>query len=131
MLRKLVAQTPVRTPTLAWATVLHDVGKPVVALKNDGKNFNGQELEGARLVRAIGERFKLSRSEIDQVAALIENHLKFREVFKMRESTLQRWVREPFFPELLELHKADAASSDGNLAAYEFCASRLEDYTRQ
>jgi poly(A) polymerase len=68
----------------------------------------------------------MSRVEIGQIELLLLNVSKFREVFKMREATLERFVREPFFDELLALHKADASASDGNLAFYEFAISRRD-----
>src|SRR5205823_4036326 len=74
----------------------------------------------------VGERLKMSRNDVDAIRALVSERLKFREVFQMRESTLQRFVREPYFDELLEFHRADAIASDGNLAFYEFCNSRRQ-----
>jgi poly(A) polymerase len=44
----------------------------------------------------------------------------------MRESTLQRFIRQEGFDELLAFHKADALALDGNLAFYEYCSVRLE-----
>ncbi len=49
----------------------------------------------------------------------------------MRDATLQRWVREPHFELLLELHRAEAICLDGNLAAWEFCSSLFRDYQRR
>jgi poly(A) polymerase len=48
----------------------------------------------------------------------------------MREATLERFVRQPGFAELLELHRAQSIASDGNLAFYEFCLSRHQDALR-
>jgi poly(A) polymerase len=116
---------PQRTPSLAWAALLHDVGKPVAAKRSGGKNFNGHELDGARLARAIAIRLKMPRDQVETIASMLEVHLKFKDVFQMREATLQRFVQQTGFEELLALHKADALATDGNLAFYEFCASRL------
>jgi poly(A) polymerase len=116
---------PGASPSLAWAVVLHDVGKPVAARRSAGKNFNGHELDGAKLARAIAMRLKMPRDQVDAIASLVEDHLKFKGVFQMREATLQRFIQQPNFEELLSLHKADAIATDGNLAFYEFCASRL------
>ncbi|MCM2321779.1 MAG: CCA tRNA nucleotidyltransferase [Oligoflexia bacterium] len=126
ILRCLEEQNPVRTPTLAWGAVLHDVGKPGAAVRSGGKNFNGHEADGAKLAGSIGARLKMARSDLDRVTAIVQDHLKFKDVFQMRESTLERFVRQPHFEELLAVHKADSLASDGNLAYYEFCASRLE-----
>ena len=126
MLEFLVIQNPVRSLTLAWSVVLHEVGKPVVARMNEEKNFNGYEHESAKIAEKVADRLKLSRADTEQIVKMIVEHMKFRDVFQMRESTLQRWIREEYFEELLAFHKADAVSSDGNLAYYEFCLSRLE-----
>lgn len=123
----LVLKNPYRSPALTWATLLHNVGKPIVAERNEGKNFNGHEVEGAKIARKIAERLKFSRTEVETIASLIEDHLKFRDVFKMREATLQRFILQPHFEELLALHQADAIASDGNLAYHEFSLSRLEE----
>jgi tRNA nucleotidyltransferase/poly(A) polymerase len=116
--------SPSRSPALGWAALLYDVGKPEALRRNGGKNFNGHETIGAGMVRAIGERLRMTRADIDRIAAMLEDLPKFRDAFKMREATLERFVREPYFDELLELHRAQALSSDGNLAFYEYCAHR-------
>jgi tRNA nucleotidyltransferase/poly(A) polymerase len=115
-----------RSVPLAWAALLYDVGKPVALKLNDERNFNGHEALGADIVRAVGGRLRMPRSDIDRIAALLEELLKFRDAFNMREATLERFVREPFFDELLELHRVVALSSDGNLAFYEYCAHRRQ-----
>ena len=127
LLQQLARQTPKRSFTLGWAALLHDIGKPLASRRSGGKNFNGHEVEGARIAMAVADRFKMSRGEALRISAMIENHLKFKDVFQMRESTLQRFIREPFFDELLTLHKADASASDGNLAFHEFCEFKLKE----
>jgi len=128
MVQTLVEQNPVRSANLLWAAVLHEVGKPMALKANKGKNFNGHEIESAKLAQIITQRFKMSRADADRISMMVGEHTKFKEVFQMRESTLQRFIREPNFAELLALHKADATASDGNLAYYEFCSNRLEAF---
>jgi len=105
MLRFLEKENPVRSATLSWAAILLDAG---------------------RLALSVGLRLKMSREEIDQIVAIVQDQLKFKDVFKMREATLLRFLKQPHFEELLALHKADALATDGNLAYYEFCSTRLE-----
>jgi poly(A) polymerase len=38
-------------------------------------------------------------------SALLAGHLRFKDVKQMRESTLKRFLRQPHFDELLELHR--------------------------
>lgn len=127
ILDNLAKKRPRRGVPLCWAALLHDVGKPVAAVRNERKNFNGHEIDGVRIAESVCRRLRLSGDEISTVVALINDHLKFRDVFNMREATLQRWLREPYFEELLSLHHADAIATDGNLAYYEFCAKRHEE----
>ena len=126
MLEFLAHQKPVRSVTLSWAAVLHEVGKPIASSLSSGKNFNGHEIESAKLAKVISQRLRMPKADCDRIAILVGDHLKFREVFQMRESTLQRFIRQEHFEDLLSFHEADAASSDGNLAYYEFCFSRLQ-----
>lgn len=125
-LRFLDKESAKRSFILGWAAVLMDTGKSIAWMKNQGKNFNGHETEAARQALSIGFRLKMAREEVDQIVAIVQDQLKFRDVFKMREATLLRFLRQPHFEELLALHQADALATDGNLSYYEFCASRLE-----
>ncbi|MFZ9596000.1 MAG: CCA tRNA nucleotidyltransferase [Bdellovibrionia bacterium] len=128
MLRVLAEQTPERSQALAWAAILHDVGKPEALRLTHGKNFNGHEQESVKLIRKITERLRMSRADSELISDLVEELTQFKEVFQMRESTLQRFIRRPYFEELLALYKADAVATDGNLAFYEFAFSRFEAF---
>jgi poly(A) polymerase len=125
-LRLLAEQNLHRSSTLSWMAVLHEIGKPIAFQLNERKNFNAHEIEGAKVVEKVTNRLKVSRDDSKKIAAMVSSHLKFKEVFQMREATLQRFIREDYFEELLAFHKADAMASDGNLAYYEFCLSRLD-----
>lgn len=126
VLRSLGRESAGRSRPLGWAALLHEAGKPGAARRSAGKNYNGHEVDGAKVAFTIGTRLKMSREEIDAICAMIAEHLKFKDVFQMREATLQRFIREPYFEELLALHKAEALSTDGNLAFHEYCLSRYE-----
>ncbi len=112
---------------LVWAAVLHETGKAKLYRASRVRNFNGHEVEGAKLAKNVGDRLRLPRQDVNRVVAIIENHLHFGDVFKMRESTLQRFIGQSYFENLLAFHRADATITDGNLAYYEFCVSRLKD----
>jgi len=123
-------QNPKRSLTECWAVVLHNVGKVIAAERSGGKNFNEHEIEAARIARSVCDRIKLSRAEADEVIALVGDQLKFRDAFKMREATLQRFVREPHFEKLIKIHRAEAMASDGNLAFYEFTLAKFNEYKK-
>lgn len=131
MLTLLAKEYPARSTVLSWGVLLRDIGKPRAAQRSGGHNFNGYEIDGSTIAKDILRRLRLTNDEQAQILALIQEHIKFKDVFQMREATLQRWIRQPFFPELMKLHRIDALSSDGNLAFYEFAKSRYDAYLSQ
>ena len=114
---------PGASPTLAWGVLLHDVGKPPTfrppSETGDRIRFDGHVDVGVRMAEAICRRLRFANEETEQVKALVANHMKFKDVAKMRKSTLKRFVRQPRFSEHLELHRLDCSASHGRLDAYQ------------
>ena len=112
------------SPTLAWGVLLHDVGKPATFKPPSGPNgrirFDEHVEVGARMAIEICRRLRFSNEETEQIAALVANHLRFKDVLQMKDSTLKRFVRLNRFEEHLELHRLDCTASHGNLENYEF-----------
>lgn len=112
------------SPTLAWGALLHDVGKPTAfrsaAETGDRIRFDRHVEIGVRIAQEICSRYRFSNTEIEQTVSLVANHMRFKDVPQMRESTLKRFVRLPQFDEHLELHRIDCLSSHGNLDNWEF-----------
>jgi poly(A) polymerase len=111
-----------RNPSLelALGVLLHDVGKPPTFRVAERIRFDGHVEEGVKLAHALLNRLRFPNHTIEQVEALIANHMKFRETPHMRESTLKRFIRMPDFEEHMELHRLDCLSSHGHLDNYEF-----------
>jgi tRNA nucleotidyltransferase/poly(A) polymerase len=114
------------TPALALGVLLHDVGKPGTFRVAERIRFDGHVELGERIAREILNRLRFSNAEIDQVIALIANHMRFSHVHQMRESTLKRMLRLNRFEEHLELHRLDCSSSHGHLENYEFAKTKFE-----
>jgi len=110
------------SPTLAWGVLLHDIGKPPTfrsaAETGDRIRFDGHVDVGVRMADELCRRLRFSNDDTDQIKALVANHMKFKDVAQMRQSTLKRFVRLPQFDEHLELHRLDCQSSHGKLDAY-------------
>ena len=129
----MLENLPPRPPaTLAWAVLLHDVGKPPTfksAQKTgDRIRFDGHAEIGARMAAAICRRLRFSVDDTEQIESLVANHLRFKDVFQMRPATLKRFARLPGFEEEhLELHRQDCLASHGNLDAYEFVRRFLRE----
>ena len=115
------------TGTLAFGALLHDVGKPPTFRVAERIRFDGHVEEGVRLAHDILGRLRFSRDEAAQVEALVANHMKFKDVPRMKESTLKRFLRLPRFDEHLELHRLDCLASHGNLETYELVRRKLAE----
>ena len=55
----------------------------------------------------ILNRLRFSNEDCEQILALIQHHMQFGDVMKMKQSTLKRFLRLPKFEEHLALHRAD------------------------
>jgi tRNA nucleotidyltransferase/poly(A) polymerase len=115
------------TPTLALGVLLHDVGKPGTFRVAERIRFDGHVELGERIARDILTRLRFSNADMDQVIALIRNHMRFKHVPEMRDSKLKRMLRMDRFEEHLELHRLDCASSHGHFENYEFAKSKFEE----
>ena len=115
------------TPTLALGVLLHDAGKPGTFRVADRIRFDGHVELGERIARDILTRLRFSNADIDQVIALIANHMRFKHVLEMRDSKLKRMLRMDRFEEHLELHRLDCNSSHGHLENYEFAKAKFEE----
>jgi putative nucleotidyltransferase with HDIG domain len=113
-------------PTLALGVLLHDVGKPpTFRVAPDRIRFDNHVSVGTRMAQEIGRRLRFSQEQVAMVSALVENHLRFADVHRMKESTLKRFLRLEKFEEHLELHRLDCLSSHRNLENYGFMRSKL------
>lgn len=115
------------SPTLALAVLLHDVGKPPTFSVRDRIRFDGHAEVGAKMTEEIGARLRLPSRQIGQVAALVANHLRFKDLPQMRRSTQLRFVRMADFDEHLELHRLDCQASHGHLENYHLARKILEE----
>ncbi|MFC1694315.1 CCA tRNA nucleotidyltransferase [Candidatus Latescibacterota bacterium] len=114
------------SPTLAFAVLLHDVGKPVTITKTDRLRFHRHEEAGAAIAVRILKHLRFSRDTIARVEALVRNHMRFMHVKQMRRSTLKRFIAMDGFDELLELFRLDCLASHGSLDLYEFVKDELQ-----
>jgi poly(A) polymerase len=114
--------------TLAWGALLHDVGKPATfRVAPDRIRFDGHVEVGVKIAEEICRRLRFSNDEAAQILALVDNHMRFGHVTRMKESTLKKFLRIPAFDEHLALHRADSLASHRNLATYELIRRKLAE----
>ena len=114
--------------TLAWGALLHDVGKPpTFRVAPDRIRFDNHVEVGVKMTEGICRRLRFSNDETEQILALVDNHMRFGHVSRMKESTLKRFLRMPAFEEHLALHRADCLASHRNLSTYEFIQQKRSE----
>jgi poly(A) polymerase len=113
--------------TLALGVLFHDVGKPSTFRVAGRIRFDGHVEAGVAIANRILTRLRFSSEEIEQVLALVANHMRFVDAPRMKESTLKRFLRMPKFEEHLELHRADCLASHGKLDTHEFVRRKLAE----
>ena len=118
---------PVSFP-LAFAAILHDVGKPrTFARTPDRYTFHRHEHVGKQMAEAIADRLRLSTAEKTRIAWLVEKHQYLADAPTMRASKLKPILVHPGIRELLELHRADALATGKGLDHVTFCERMLRD----
>lgn len=124
--KHMLAMLDMPAPTLAWGVLLHDVGKPGTYKVSDRIRFNGHAKEGVKIAENICKRLRMPNQHTTRIIDLVKHHMRFMQVREMRESRRKRFLREPFFPELLELHRIDCMACGARLRNYEFCKAELK-----
>jgi poly(A) polymerase len=120
------------TLTVALGVLLHDVAKPpTFDDSTDRIRFNGHDKLGAQMAGEILRRLKFPTEVITRVQSLIEDHLKFINVRKMKTATLKRFLRKPHFDEDLELHRIDCLAGPGTLETYHFMKAKLAEFSAE
>jgi putative nucleotidyltransferase with HDIG domain len=117
---------------LAWATLLHDVGKPPTFARGEDRiRFHNHHTVGSRMAVQILERLRAPRALVDEVGACIENHMNFMNVEKMRLSTLKQLLARPTFADELELHRVDCLASHRMLDNYDFLKTKQSEFAAE
>ena len=121
-------------PVLAFGTLLHDVGKPPTQTRTDRIRFNGHDEAGAVLAEAICRRLRLSTTDTARVTTLVREHLRVKDLPRMRPAKSKRFLLRADATDHLELHRADCLASHGHLDVYEWAvaarAALLEEHPR-
>src|SRR6058998_1246604 len=118
---------------LVFSVLLHDVAKPRTATVDEtGRiRFSGNDRIGAEMTEKIMRRLRFSGAEIDATVEMVRQHMVFKDVPKMREAKLKRFMARPTFDEELELHRVDCEGSHRMLDNYEFLLRKREEFANE
>ena len=115
--------------TLRLAALFHDIGKPPTrAITDEGVTFRFHEVVGAKMTRKRMTALKYSKQMIDDVATLVELHLRFH-TYKLgwSDAAVRRYVHDagPLLAELNELTRCDCTTRNWRKA--EELARRMDE----
>ena len=131
--RMLDAIPAPRDPALAYAALLHDVGKPqtLVMSPENVPRFPSHATVGAQMAQAILLRLKRPTELIENVVTAVERHMTFVSLPDMRPAKLRRFLGAPTFPLELALHRLDVTQSHGKLEIAEFAERKLAEFAAE
>jgi poly(A) polymerase len=131
-LQRLASIFPEADLALRWATLLHDVGKPLTRERGEDERvrFHGHDRVGADLARGAFRRLRRPGREVERASALVRRHML---PLPRDERQARRFVhrRRELLPDLLKLMIADREaargplSSEANRRAYRTALSRI------
>lgn len=124
---------PDAPPSLCWAALLHDIGKPPTAKTDEtGRiRFNGHDSVGAAMTEALLRRLRFPNAFVERVTEAVACHMMFKDAPNMRLSRLRRFMARPGFEEELELHRVDCLSSHGSLENHAFLLAKKEEFANE
>jgi len=100
------------TKELAWAILLHDIGKPATfEEKSDRIHFDGHADLSAKMAVKLLRRLKFSKAEITKIAWMIEHHMTIGFIPEMRRAHQVGLFLHPWFEDLMKLHYCDEHGS--------------------
>lgn len=134
-IRLMLQQLPANAPeSLPWAVILHDIGKPPTASRDEANgliHFYGHERIGADMSRQILHRLRFSKKKIDETVACVRQHMQFKDVKQMRMSTLRRMLLGETFPLELQLHQLDCLGSHRSLDNYDYLLAQAKELEKK
>lgn len=115
---------------LAFAALLHDVGKPrTLGRTPERYTFHYHEHVGKRMTGEIAKRLKLTNEERSRAEWLVEKHQYLCDARTLRPSKLKPILAHPGIGELLALHRADAVASEKSTDHVDYCEQLLRDWS--
>ncbi|OGY17893.1 MAG: hypothetical protein A2784_01695 [Candidatus Chisholmbacteria bacterium RIFCSPHIGHO2_01_FULL_48_12] len=102
---------PNPNPLVRLATLLHDIGKPST-LRHQGPRgvtFYGHEVVGARTVRQLADRLRLSKKDKDKLITLVRWHM-FTYAPHMTDAAIRRFIKRVSIaniPDMMSLRIGD------------------------
>jgi len=112
---------------LAFAALLHDVGKPSTFAVKERIRFDSHNIEALPIIERVAERLHLDSSTKELCLFVAKEHMRLLDVRKMRPGRLKNFLSHPLFPQLLKVWFADIVASHGDLGDYYYILAKYEE----
>jgi tRNA nucleotidyltransferase/poly(A) polymerase len=117
---------------LMMAILLHDTGKAVT--KDNGKGsmpFPEHSAASAIIAKEVLRRFCFTEEDAKEVLFCVKHHMILGAFDRIPENRVKTLFRSPFFPNLLELYRADIESGYHDSASYYHVTRRYREFLRK
>lgn len=119
---------PEADPALAWAAVLHDVGKPPTFERAaDRIRFTGHDTLSASMADGVLRRLHAPSVVRELVVEICRDHIRIATLPEMTATKRERWLRTPSFPAHLAFHRADCLGSHRKLQIHDLAERWLAE----
>ncbi|MBU4210346.1 CCA tRNA nucleotidyltransferase [Patescibacteria group bacterium] len=125
-----------KDPVTRLAALLHDVAKPKTAHGvGQARTFHNHEVVGSRMAVKIGQRLRLSNSQLDQLFRLTRWHMFTCET-KQTDKAVRRFIRNvtpQYLDEMIALRRGDRIGSGAKESSWrwELFKKRLIEVQKQ
>ena len=130
--RLMLSQLPAGASLpLVLSVLFHDIAKPATFTYDpdeDRIRFSGHDHIGAQMTDGILKRLRYSNAVTAAATSAVAHHMQFKDVQKMRTSTLKRFMARDNFDDELELHRVDCAGSNRLFENYDFVVEKRREF---
>lgn len=135
---KSLAHCPSKNPVVRFATLLHDIGKPVVFRKDEKTGlitFFNHEVVGTGIVKNICFRLNFSKKDRDKIVTLVRWH-QFTVDEQQTDAALRRFIRrvgKDHLQDMIDLRVGDRLGGGARETSWRLrlFLKRLEEVQKQ
>jgi poly(A) polymerase len=116
---------------LIMALLLHDTGKAITGrTAKRTRTFPNHSTASTSIAEKVLARFQFSAEDGDEVLFLVRHHMILDAVKRLPKSRLRSIFGSPYFPNLLELYRADLESGYHSVENYYQAARMYKEFLR-
>ena len=117
---------------LMMAILLHDTGKALTQAGNrKTKPFPNHSVASKVVAKKVLKRFHSNNEDIEEVLFLVKYHMILNAIDRLPENRLRTIFTSPYFPDLLELYRADLESGYHKVQGYYHAARLYKEFMRK